>query len=903
MTDASYVIPYNETHRLIRFITLLPLTSGPERIPVDYRVYIQASVYLAFLALPRREQSSASLPPDAWTLLPDVQKRLHQSCTNVIFDLELYDTQFSNLDAASKLLPLLQGVETTNSASDRESNGESSSLSSNNGALPPPLPPVAMVGAARSAVSLTLASLTSIYRIPQISGSSTASSLDDKVFYSMFGRTVPANDGEAIALVLYLEQFLPNVEYLAVLYFNDDYGSSYHAALLQAAASHPSLSIRSFIYQTDTVEDAIVQLRESGLKYVFAILPSQDYQQVLNTAAEYGLTGEDSVWFFSESMSNIINPSFTLSKETDENLAKALDGTGLIVIDVKPFEAFDEALSIFSDTTTTNDTTPAILRKDFTSRFAEAGMLTNYTFPPAGSTLYHYLAYDALVALSLAACETSSPYFTGTELYEQFLNTEFEGTSGFVSFNRTTGTRKGDTFQFRVVNIVLDEQVSAQDASFFRFQSRTSVLALDLPEKVLELQEPFFFRNGRTTPPLDLPLVDMDQNLIPDAIQIVGWTVSGLLIGFCIFCALWTVKNRDQEVVMAAQPPFLLMLCLGTLIMASSIIPMGLQEPMNVDALSRACMSLPWLLSIGFVTAFSALLSKTLRLNKLFQSSRALRRIQVEAKDVLLPFAILMSFNVLVLLLWTILAPLQWERQLVSNFDSYGRHVESYGTCKFTGEHNYLFVVPICVINFAAILCANYYAYKTRNLPTIFSESGYIFLSIFMMTETFIIGAPLLFIVDDNPSNIFIIRMILVSLWCGSILGPAFIPKYRENSRRLSRTSRPRPVHVYGDNAARPDARTVGTSFFANFFRRSASIGGGGASGGGASGPLSASMQGVGVSRVHRNESYFEDQERRKRNPSFLDHLSFGRQSTLERSTAEQTLRQRPVSSTMEPCY
>lgn len=114
---SSYVVPFNETHRLVRFMTLLPLTtSGPssERVPIDYRVYIQASVYLAFLSLPRApthdnnniNKNNLQLPT---RLLPQLDERIQRSCSNVVFDLKMYDTQFSNLKAASKLLPLLQG--------------------------------------------------------------------------------------------------------------------------------------------------------------------------------------------------------------------------------------------------------------------------------------------------------------------------------------------------------------------------------------------------------------------------------------------------------------------------------------------------------------------------------------------------------------------------------------------------------------------------------------------------------------------------------------------------------------------------------------------------------------------------------------------------------------------------
>ena len=58
---------------------------------------------------------------------------------------------------------------------------------------------------------------------------STASSLDNVELHPRFGRVIPTNNGEAIAFILYLQQYLPNVGNVAVLFSNDPYASPYHA--------------------------------------------------------------------------------------------------------------------------------------------------------------------------------------------------------------------------------------------------------------------------------------------------------------------------------------------------------------------------------------------------------------------------------------------------------------------------------------------------------------------------------------------------------------------------------------------------------------------------------------------------------------------------------------------------
>jgi len=45
-------------------------------------------------------------------------------------------------------------------------------------------------------------------------------------------------------------------------------------------------------------------------------------------------------------------------------------------------------------------------------------------------------------------------------------------------------------------------------------------------------------------------------------------------------------------------------------------------------------MALPWLLSMGFSIAMSALFAKLWRINRLFNASNSFRRVCVNAKDV-----------------------------------------------------------------------------------------------------------------------------------------------------------------------------------------------------------------------------------------------------------------------------
>lgn len=62
------------------------------------------------------------------------------------------------------------------------------------------------------------------------------------------------------------------------------------------------------------------------------------------------------------------------------------------------------------------------------------------------------------------------------------------------------------------------------------------------------------------------------------------------------------------------------MLCVGTLIMSSSILAFGIDDDnASAEAADKACMASVWLSSMGFIIAFSALFSKV-RNTRIFKS-------------------------------------------------------------------------------------------------------------------------------------------------------------------------------------------------------------------------------------------------------------------------------------------
>lgn len=266
------------------------------------------------------------------------------------------------------------------------------------------------------------------------------------------------------------------------------------------------------------------------------------------------------------------------------------------------------------------------------------------------------------------------------------------------------------------------------------------------------------------------------------------------------------------------------MTCFGTLIAGLAIIPLSIDDEKHTQkGCDIACMASPWLISIGFITCFSALFSKIWRVNKIFHNLNRFRRMKVTERvrypvdlllpgipclhtamafhfnistsisymcsttlfivtqDVLVPFVVLMTINVIVLLCWTLLAPLTFSRMPSSGTDNWNRVYKSYyGTCTSNTDGcggALPYVIILVVVNCTAVVIANIQAYQARNIHTEFSESRYIAIATASMLQAFLIGIPVLALVRENPQATFIILSIIIFVTCAAILLLLFLPK------------------------------------------------------------------------------------------------------------------------------
>ena len=163
------------------------------------------------------------------------------------------------------------------------------------------------------------------------------------------------------------------------------------------------------------------------------------------------------------------------------------------------------------------------------------------------------------------------------------------------------------------------------------------------------------------------------------------------------------------------------------------------QEPKFLDF---ACAAFPWFLSLGYTTIYGALFMKLWRINRVLQ---ARHRTRVDVKHVVWPFVTLVGVSIVILTVWTIVEPWQWERFPVDENEPLG---ESYGQC--TSPNDLVFIIILACIMVTATVLAGLMSWKTKDIDSKFSESSWIFTTIVLQFQVLLVGIPILIIVQQQ---------------------------------------------------------------------------------------------------------------------------------------------------------
>jgi gamma-aminobutyric acid type B receptor len=181
----------------------------------------------------------------------------------------------------------------------------------------------------------------------------------------------------------------------------------------------------------------------------------------------------------------------------------------------------------------------------------------------------------------------------------------------------------------------------------------------------------------------------------------------------------------------------------------------------------------------GFTITFAALFSKIWRVNKIMESAQRFRKVKITERDVMLPFMVLLSLNMIFLLVWTLVDPVVWKRESLCGSGD----LSSYGHCTLGSGTSVAMFVCVVVLNACALLLANYQAYKARLVSTEYGESQYVAIIMMSILQIVIVGVPLMFLLVENPSASYFVRVGVIFVICMSTLLLLFVPKMLSNKK------------------------------------------------------------------------------------------------------------------------
>ena len=280
-----------------------------------------------------------------------------------------------------------------------------------------------------------------------------------------------------------------------------------------------------------------------------------------------------------------------------------------------------------------------------------------------------------------------------------------------------------------------------------------------------------------------------DYNYI-GSVRYFGWTLASLVVLGSIVMTTWVAKNRKARIVRASQPIFLVIISFGCFLMGAGMYPLSIDDEIaSSKGCDIACMASPWLLVTGFSCSFSALFSKTLRVNKLFAAARSFQRVTVSVKNVMKPFIILLSLNILLLSVWTGVNPLVFKRVATSPVSSYG-HCE----LKNPSGSGFIPLILIALLNIGTLFAANMQAFRARTISDEFSESKYIALALLCIFQATLIGIPVAFMTLTQPHVFSVIVSCLMFTVAMSLLLLIFIPKIMQSREKAKIAKKRQPI-------------------------------------------------------------------------------------------------------------
>lgn len=178
---------------------------------------------------------------------------------------------------------------------------------------------------------------------------------------------------------------------------------------------------------------------------------------------------------------------------------------------------------------------------------------------------------------------------------------------------------------------------------------------------------------------------------------------------FCIVVLLWLFSHLKNESIKMSQPKFLMISVCGAVILCAGCFNLvGANTDLN-------CMSRVYTFNLGFTIMFVPLFCKAYRVNAVF-NNKALKKVKVSDLDLFKHISLLVSFEIVLLAIWTFYDPL---KEVAGRNPDFEESVCGYEKKGYIGVVNLAY--KIALIAYGCLI-----SYRTRNFNSGISEGWYV---------------------------------------------------------------------------------------------------------------------------------------------------------------------------------
>jgi 2',3'-cyclic-nucleotide 2'-phosphodiesterase (5'-nucleotidase family) len=231
--------------------------------------------------------------------------------------------------------------------------------------------------------------------------------------------------------------------------------------------------------------------------------------------------------------------------------------------------------------------------------------------------------------------------------------------------------------------------------------------------------------------------------------------------------------SRNKSVMRASSPLFGMIMCLGGVVGATSIMMDA--HPNNSDS----CNASVWLIVTGYSLIFACLFVKTHRIHTIFNAKRLKGRSIYTDAWVLAYVGVVVFVNLVILTIFRIVAPLQLRPFVLSSSFAVGEHC--------SGDD---FTVGAVLFVFNGLLLAwgIYLAVCTRNVDSNFNESKFIGVAVYNCAFSAIVLLLVMYVISSSaPSAAFVIKAWLITYIIVFTLSIMFVPRVKLIIRGISK--------------------------------------------------------------------------------------------------------------------